>query len=1705
MKKHIRIISVFFIFIFVLSTMASALSWPSPRTDGLDMPFRPSDKYATDQNPPDFRWQYVEGAKSYELVVSKSDDLSSPVYTAKNLTTNYYNFDHTFEIGVNYWWAVRYTDKNGNVSDYSTPRRFRISPDAMEYTVPPIDELLGRIPDSHPRILTTPDTLDEIRSYKDKSDYSKKAYNGQINSANSYVTRLTSGALTLNEPVYDPPVKEEDEAAYQQYQQSYRGSVQTSTSIAYNLGFAYLMSEEGENRREEYAHWGKQAILAALKISYKKQGNTWVMDSSHPASYPGESSGQSFREITYKCAMAYDWLYDEFTEDERKLVLQLLKLRTEKMLGVITNTEKNPHQSHGWTILGFLGIVGVATYGEIPEAKDWLTRIIPLYANMLPPWGYEDGGWSQGVDYWQWSSSTNQEFMNVLNLAGIINLYDKAWAQKEHLWSVYAYPYGSYGSFGDGAGINKAGSSSFANIANTAYFTKNPVARWIVSSYGDSFGTNVEDYYTGMLINEEAEEPSDYPLSHEFDDIGWAVMTDSLVDTDRVQLTFKSSPFGTYNHVAAEQNSFFLQAYGKILAGKSGYYDSYHSPHHATVSKATYAHNSITVDGGKGQSNSNFNAKGNVTHFVTHMDFDSVTGDASEAYIGENKIGENATPESAEGKLDKFIRSIIYIRPGVFVVIDDLDAKGDGESSFEWWLNSPVNFEYTNNSAHIENGIARLDANVVYPQNTKATYYEGFVNPIDGKRYPAGGTYAVRAEHNRVRFATPKTDKTKMIVTMSVYREDEEAQIVNTEYASDGSYVRLTFGDGTVCVVNLGETTDEVTDGTVSFKGVAATYNENSIMLTDGTSLKYNGTSVVTATYPMTIALGNGQLSMSINDDSNSGANNTVTLRNNNKFISVDSLESFKDKNGRTPSPETGFYPSRVTSSLIRLYPYKGNYNLYIDGAYVKPSELAPKNISMSKSGEDYLVTWKETPGVTYDIVVNNTVYEDVTSPYILETNTEDNLYSVALRGRSSAYTSNWSEMLYLSPNAENTYSYVRYNQSGNSVTAEVFAPNFSKDDMRFMLTSYDGATGNRDSVFLTEENGIYSASIDVCDAEGSYVKTYLWAGDNLKPLTPSAYFNSSNTNLKGIYLDGVPMEAYTNGKDEFTVEVPDIAFPAVDAIAEDNSAKVIVRHSYGDLCTYINITSSNGKERTVKIKYILPQTDIHLIYGATEESQFKDDTYRSLDDNGNYSGKISGSTVGKLNWNLVYPSITGGDAKVVKKDSDLYVYTNLMANLGGIKFGSRVTSDRKPNAFNFTELTNAPKELWGYDHLLFPNVNFIDNFTQYTGYSSPRVEEASFNFTLEKSGEVSILSSVDMAVLENQGFKKQALGNNANGRYMVQKPSEEDVYYNIFLKGRPTTDLTSYKVNSDGTVTFGYMKDYDVLKEWTEVKPLPGYATVKSYADAGIAEGQFTIVGTLEKTLQQSNYYAYNNMYTKVYDITEPTEITVDLGDYSGTAPKMIVAVRPTAPVKPITNFKYLGALSFNDLSAEEREGCTDIYDSKSKFTSYSKLPIFRTFEEGAIAYVDNTAYTIENINPLLELEGAYFIPPHRYLNVSGASYDWMHAYYYGMSESGNYSYPALKRQVKPLYSFDLNKSATLCVITYGNTPAFIDDTWQRVILKEPAFTLSDAVYKYTDMYVKNIDVPNGESVNVTMKTPATGTDEDGVYFLIVKPNSKI
>ena len=56
--------------------------------DGRCMPFRPVDKYVSQQNPPTFTWPYVAGAE-YDLIICSDNKLSNVKYSKNRLKDNF--------------------------------------------------------------------------------------------------------------------------------------------------------------------------------------------------------------------------------------------------------------------------------------------------------------------------------------------------------------------------------------------------------------------------------------------------------------------------------------------------------------------------------------------------------------------------------------------------------------------------------------------------------------------------------------------------------------------------------------------------------------------------------------------------------------------------------------------------------------------------------------------------------------------------------------------------------------------------------------------------------------------------------------------------------------------------------------------------------------------------------------------------------------------------------------------------------------------------------------------------------------------------------------------------------------------------------------------------------------------------------------------------------------------------------------------------------------------------------------------------------------------------------------------------------------------------------------------------------------------------------------------------------------------------------
>ncbi|SFB56423.1 Fibronectin type III domain-containing protein [Cohnella sp. OV330] len=801
---------------------AAATGWPASVLDGTNMPFGPSDGLVTTQNPPDFHWPAVPGADGYDLQVSRSSSVADVVYENDALTVNYYNFPHAFDAGT-WYWRVKYHKPADGWSEWSDVRRFRIEEQNMPFPVPPIEDIIEQVTTGHPRIWTTDDTLDEFQDLKTgigKETYDKKLVTVEAN-------------IPLSPPAQpDFPFDSSHprDTAYIEALSKFRAESDAIVSKMLDAAFIYLVTGRADAGAD-----AKERLLSIA--SWDPDGDTSYV-----------INDQVHRYIALKSATAYDWIYDLLSETERQTVRNMIVERTNTMVSDLIDTHtiwKNPYDSHGWTAFGYMGVIATALLHDEPAAEQWFRQIVPAFINLLPPWGGEDGGWSQGTGYWQWSSLFSKEFMDVLLSAGGFNLYDKAYSRNEGLYPLYAFPHSSPGGvFGDGS-EDYPGYPSVTILNRLSQIYGDSRLKWEAEAIGSPIGDELANYFYGDDDLGEMP-PVDLPDAKWFEDIGVVAMHSELYDPKRVSLFFKSSPFGSFNHSHADQNSFVVKAFGESLVIESGFYDEYFTDHDKNYGKQTLASNAITYDGKKGQPINSIDADGKITGFVAHPDFDATSGDASKAYAGV---------------LTQADRSIIYVRPSTFVVVDKLATADPAGAKFEWRLHAEddLQIDGDQSGATILKGGAGLKVKLYTPSGLTAQPIEDQFIGQDGLAHQPTGKYATEAQKHTA-FVTPKTNATTIVSTMEAYERSGAPHTVDAE--NHGDYIKLTFADESVVYVRL-TGTGEIDAGDVQFNGTAAAIKGDTALLVGGTKLTVDGVTVIESDRPATIVYGGDRLSVS--------------------------------------------------------------------------------------------------------------------------------------------------------------------------------------------------------------------------------------------------------------------------------------------------------------------------------------------------------------------------------------------------------------------------------------------------------------------------------------------------------------------------------------------------------------------------------------------------------------------------------------------------------------------------------------------------------------------------------------------------------------------------------------------------------------------------------------------------------------------------
>ncbi|PYI55808.1 DUF4962 domain-containing protein [Paenibacillus flagellatus] len=813
----------------------SSLQWPVEPDPAKYRHFAPIDHLVTTQNPPDFGWPFVAGADKYELQVAADSGFQNILYQKNDIAINYYNFPEPFAGGQSYFWRVRFHKPIG-WSAWSDVRKFRIDADNVLFPVPSVAELIKKVPVAHPRVLTSPDKLQELRDRKGGGG--AKTYN-----------RL----LQLVDP-NNHELPEEPSADRVYEGQEALAQIRKTTTPMLNAAFLYLITGE-----DKYADFAKERLLYV---------STWA-STTGPTSYA--ANDQNHREITFTSAMTYDWIHDKLSEAEKQSALAMILSRASTIAEhVLEGSEPIPtipYNSHKWTVYGYLGIVAIAllhddiTINETvvsSKAQEWFNKIVPAYINLAPTWGGEDGGWGNGEGYWQYSSNHGKQFQDSLYAATGFNLYKKSYFRNESWYPLYMIPAGNKsGVFGNGSDLIYSNYVSTSIIRN-AQMQQNQVMQW----YAKQADYNYDDLITYLYEDTHlpARPPVEMPSAKYFEQIGTVAMHSSLIDPKRISLFFKSSPFGSLNHSHADQNNMIIKAFGEDLTVDGGFYDDYATNHYQKYTKHTFAHNAITYDGKKGQNTNevprtgDMSASGKITGFATTKDFDAAVGDATQAYnTNPGKIG-----------LDLAQRSIIYVKPGAFVVIDNLDAREPGGSSFEYWLHADksLTLDDEHDSATIIKNQAALKINLYHPDLTAIPVTDRFINADKQEYLPGRGYTGFKRLHGG--FQTAKTEQATIVSTYVPYEVGTTPQSITEE--DHGTYRKLHFADGTDVYVRTA-LSGAVDTGSIQFEGIAASVKNDSVLLVGGKQLVINGVTRISSTQPATIALSGDELSITSTQD----------------------------------------------------------------------------------------------------------------------------------------------------------------------------------------------------------------------------------------------------------------------------------------------------------------------------------------------------------------------------------------------------------------------------------------------------------------------------------------------------------------------------------------------------------------------------------------------------------------------------------------------------------------------------------------------------------------------------------------------------------------------------------------------------------------------------------------------------------------------
>ncbi|GHB96633.1 DUF4962 domain-containing protein [Cerasicoccus arenae] len=441
-------------------------------------------------------------------------------------------------------------------------------------------------------------------------------------------------------------------------------------------------------------------------------------------------------------ALAWDWHRELFNDEEQERIRSTIRERLNNLFAALTGGNfwsRSYTENHNHVNVTALGMAGVAFYGDIPEAREWLAGACANF-ELVAKYSAVDGSSDEGVPYWTYSLSFILQFIEATkHVTGADRYYDMPFLQNAASYRIGCSTPGFAGTlpWGDAPLRDYYGAQHM--LARLASQYNDSGAQYVMEHlpYEPQGGNDVEAL---LLMWYNPKVPSVAPASLDYHATSWdTVNTRSGWGNGDYLLAIKSGYTNrNHSHLDAGALAFVFGDTWLLLApgygkgsGQRDFWQS-HGPRWEFFSNSTESHCTLLINGKNQLFDSNTRAT--IDTYVSTPGQQWTSIDLSDAY----------------GEVIQVRRNVLHVRNEYILTLDQVSANEPVD--VEWLAQVPSMANVKDGHITIADRSGELDMNLISPSSASFLPREATSLRFD-KPNPQQETYSASVKGQKVDIA----------------------------------------------------------------------------------------------------------------------------------------------------------------------------------------------------------------------------------------------------------------------------------------------------------------------------------------------------------------------------------------------------------------------------------------------------------------------------------------------------------------------------------------------------------------------------------------------------------------------------------------------------------------------------------------------------------------------------------------------------------------------------------------------------------------------------------------------------------------------------------------------------------------------------------------------------------------------------------------